>query len=366
MSDYILPPPADHQKLERIVCDALEVHWGLRDTQGMLQMEGPGSGPQGGIDLFGCDNKGRMTVIQVKKREDSLSVADMRHDLDEFARYSKKNSNLSSIHCFYFATTAKNERELTHAVQALSKEFGFSIDIIYWKSICGWLREEPGLIAKHFPDYSLPRLVTRTQAVESALPAFQAGYLLRSIESEFYHVKERTLADISLPLANLGNALRRLLSREISKECCRKVQILWETSKRQQDTGRTEDLVHAYQRWAAMLIAEKIEDTFDGNLLGRRSFDLGSTLGHFSACFDRHPDELKTGRPLLMPANVVEMVNNYLPDIPRAEILHWVQGYVSHGILHSHFANVDFGQIIYLNIESRLLWLNDTTLNRLI
>lgn len=365
MSDFILPPPADHQKLERIVCDALEVHWKLRDTLGKLNFEGPGYGPQGGIDLFGCDNKGRKIVVQVKKREDDLSISDIRTDLMKFKSSLSINPDLSGVDCFYIATTAKRERKLQHQVNELKKEFLLDIDFFYWDEICGYLHEEPRLLAKHFPWYCVPRLVTGTQAVESALPAFQAGYLLRSIVSEFRYIYDPDRADISLPLMALQTALRRLLSHEASEEICLEIRQIWERTKRRRDVLDVEKNILQYKRCVAKWQTSRIEECFDFNLVGRRSFDLGSVLGHFSSYYDASPDEVVSRTQLCVPAYIVDMVQHLLPTLRRREILSWVDGYINDDLLYSLSANMDFGECIYHNIERKLLWLDDKPLRPL-
>lgn len=100
---------------------------------------------QGGIDLIGHDKQGNRVAVQCKAREDTLSIGDIRSDV-ETAR--GKHPQLIEL---AIATTAKRDAKLQNDVLDLESESiqleSFRISLWSWDDIEEYLSQEPDLLA---------------------------------------------------------------------------------------------------------------------------------------------------------------------------------------------------------------------------
>ncbi|MEQ8390371.1 MAG: hypothetical protein RIB30_05215 [Thalassospira sp.] len=346
------PKPANYQDFERMVLDALEVRWELRGKLEKLNFEGPGTGPQEGIDLFGCDNKGRYTVVQVKKREEVLILRDIKEDLRKFAA----RKDLPPIHCFYFATTAKRNRKIQHRAWEFAADYGFKVNFIYYDEICGYLAEEPGLLRKYFPELAIPTTACNHAAIASALPALQTAFRLTCLESDFRFGRPQDQLLVQTSLKTMETALRRFVSSEVAEKSFKEAEQLWlkVNAEEMDEDSRAREL----GRWATALKAHYIDKAFDQNIVAERSYELGAWLGRLSVEYDRTESEVYTNHRRRMSIKIVDRIRRLIPSMAEGEILEWVMGSVSGGFIYSFESDMDFGEVIYLNLESKLLWMN--------
>jgi hypothetical protein len=144
------PPPAIGVEFEKLTLDALKIRWGSSD----LQLIGRSGQAQQGVDIYGPDDFGQSVGVQCKKRQEELTIKDVKEATVE------ADSFLPVLPRLYVATTQVLDARLQQEVRLYSQERlqqgKFPVMVLFWDDLINSIITNPSVLKVHYPQLALP------------------------------------------------------------------------------------------------------------------------------------------------------------------------------------------------------------------
>ena len=142
-----IPPPKGWNEFEDITLSAAKLRFGTPD----FYRYGRQGQKQGGVDIWGHDQKQRHVGIQCKNTVDGVTEKTVISEIENAESFAPK------LDVLYIATTAKRDAVLQKTIRGISaqriKDKLFSVDILFWDDLHQDLAKDEQVFANHYPQY---------------------------------------------------------------------------------------------------------------------------------------------------------------------------------------------------------------------
>lgn len=149
-----LPAPRNWQDFEDLCCDLWRRVWSDPDAQ----KNGRSGQPQAGVDVFGRPNCGLEWAGLQCKLKSSLAGEELTQEEIE-AEATKAQNFKPLLSSFIVATTGARDANAQEVARKLTARGPISVSVSSWSDIVEILAAHPDLVAKHFPQFRLTRLL---------------------------------------------------------------------------------------------------------------------------------------------------------------------------------------------------------------
>jgi hypothetical protein len=141
-----VPPPTNEDEFEEVTLVSARLRWPGSD----YERNGTRGQRQGGVDIVGHDDMGRLTGIQCRNLE-------KRPTFEMVKKAVADTEAFKELEAFYYACPTKRDAKLQAEVQEMSrarKKAGkFTVGLLFWPDIWNDLALDPRQVAKFFPQF---------------------------------------------------------------------------------------------------------------------------------------------------------------------------------------------------------------------